>query len=849
MRKKLTALCILVIVAAISFVNFRLFFTHNTTQMPAQQTDSSVEWIDGYYGFKAAPFPRDWKFPFAREWFTHDATEYNHLLAQSSLGMALSSFRIRDTDLIYQGEAIKEYLEQAHFQDIKALQYDNEPTVDTVATTMGWQKIDDFTLLVVSVCGGGYRNEWLSNFTIGDETRHVGFNSASQKVQQRIWDYIDEHNLDKNNIKVWISGFSRAAAISNITAGDLCESDVFSEETVFNYNFACPRTTKEPKAYRNIFNILGKNDYVPMVPFGEWGFGRNGTDLYLPAPESDSSYGPLSQQSNMIMRQLCNDDNRTNPGTNHILHMLMEFLTTVVPDTKTYVKVFQNPLKNMWADRSANNLITNIYGIMLSNDMLSPQDETDIKFLQSYLISKLYQEMFVGKYESDWNISLNVTTNFTREHYPDVYLSWMFSTNDPEKLFTPNEEHALISIDYDGTIDIVDENRNFLYRVTPQGDVIKNVKDDYYNYDLDKDKASKLYISRTDSTTLIMLPLDKTYQFVLPHYSKDLEVGINTILYNNQVMHGKLDGLYEFNSASDSMNLLITPHYEDGKMSFTTNTSGTFTDYSGTTEYSIGYVSLMLNGTSFISSSFRLESAAIIFIGVVILVLVIGLILVAKRRGLETMFLLLSIILVCMQELGINFIPLQLMSGFMKNIGYTASGAALIASVLRLIKKHTISDYLVTLGALLFIGSYAIINIPVSVLIILEVVGLSMVIFSIIITHPPKRWQWITGGILIAAEIALLVMNADQNDLESLLFFGSLLSIIIIALTSSFNQRPKLRIAIWMLIIFLIMSLLETSISPWIDLVITLLWLTCVGWIVTLVWKEVDENEQTEISQ
>ena len=102
---------------------------------------------------------------------------------------------------------------------------------------------------------------------------------------------------------------------------------------------------------------------------------------------------------------------------------------------------------------------------------------------------------------------------------------------------------------------------------------------------------------------------------------------------------------------------------------------------------------------------------------------------------------------------------------------------------------------------------------------------------------------------MIAAEIALLVMNADQNDLESLLFFGSLLSIIIIALTSSFNQRPKLRIAIWMLIIFLIMSLLETSISPWIDLVITLLWLTCVGWIVTLVWKEVDENEQAEISQ
>ena len=42
-------------------------------------------------------------------------------------------------------------------------------------------------------------------------------------------------------IKVWISGYSRATAVSNVTAGTLVNTGFLPKEDVYAYTFAPPR--------------------------------------------------------------------------------------------------------------------------------------------------------------------------------------------------------------------------------------------------------------------------------------------------------------------------------------------------------------------------------------------------------------------------------------------------------------------------------------------------------------------------------------------------------------------------------------------------------------------------------
>lgn len=850
MKKKLTGLIILLMIGAMAFVNFRLFFANSKYNLPPQETDPSVEWIDGYYSFIAAPFPRNWKFPFDKEWFKKEATEYNHLLAQSSLGMALSSFRIGNTDLIYQGNAIKDYLAEAHFHDIQAIQYDREPSVDTVATTMGWQQIDDFNLLAVSVCGGGYRNEWLSNFTIGDGVRHEGFNSASQEVQRRIWDYIKEHNLDPANLKIWISGFSRAAAISNITAADLIENEYFSEETIFNYNFACPRTTKEPETYRNIFNILGKNDYVPMVPFGEWGFQRYGIDLYLPAPESDSNYGKLVTGSDRVMQQLTSDTNWTNPGTNHILHLLMDFAISLVPDTNTYVTVLQEHLKNMWEYRSVTNLIDNIYEIMSSNDMLSSQNEEDLEMLQSYIISTLYQQMFVGKSDANWNFSMNLKHNLSREHFPDIYLAWMFSTNDPTELFTIDEVHAIITVEYDGPIDILDQNKNFLYRITPDDDVIRNVKDSYYNYDLKEEDVPLLYLMHSDTTTVIMLPLDQQYHIVLPHFDKKNSAVLTSIIYTNLHIRGRINDIYYYppDTVQSSQHLDITPKYEDGTITFSSNTKTEPEKYEETLEYSFGVVSALLNNGKFISSASRFKISSIIFFTVCTIVALIGLIIVARRSGLASMFLLLGLIFATVQHVGFPLLPLRLLEKAMRLFGYLSIGSMAISCILRLIKNRNISGILSSVGTLFLTTCLCLYEIPEPLALPLACLGIAFIAASVVIGHNLSIWQWVVGGLLTAATIIIVIVGFNPGDAVVIISFAVLIISFIAMFTASFSHPFKMMINIWGLILSFILLFALTSYSVMLSTAPYALLFLCLGELTTGLWKEIDTYEYAKTS-
>ena len=154
-------------------------------------------WLTGKFNSPAYPGRElTYSFPYRDDYFTIPATEYQQLLAQCTLGMAVSAFRAADLELDQKDAYIRDYLAQAGFENMVSCQFDEEPRADTIATLLASQILRDqegeFLLVAVAVSGGGYEDEWLSNFSFGDESVHDGFFQAGLTVFRRILDYVDK---------------------------------------------------------------------------------------------------------------------------------------------------------------------------------------------------------------------------------------------------------------------------------------------------------------------------------------------------------------------------------------------------------------------------------------------------------------------------------------------------------------------------------------------------------------------------------------------------------------------------------------------------------------------------------
>ena len=276
MKKSVRKLLMIILALIVLVPSFSL------TARAEEQEDEGSYTVEALFDINTTKTLGRWNFEYNDKWFCQSASIYNHKLARLSLGMAVSSFRPNlDPDAMENpADHLHKFLEGCQFTGLRTDDYDKNPSLYTVSTVMRHKYLTDdqgdFVLIAVGVCGGGYSNEWMSNFTCGDGMDHLGFSSAAEEVFDRLFGYIAATNLAKERIKIWVAGFSRAAAVSNIFAAKLVDTELFDNDNVFAYTFATPRTTKKPNngEYPNFFNICGKMDPVTQVAFADWGFNR-----------------------------------------------------------------------------------------------------------------------------------------------------------------------------------------------------------------------------------------------------------------------------------------------------------------------------------------------------------------------------------------------------------------------------------------------------------------------------------------------------------------------------------------------------------------------------------------------
>lgn len=501
--------------------------------------------LTGKYDSPAYPGRElSYQFPYSDTYFTQTGELYHHQLAQCSLGLAVSAFRSADQPIDHKDEYAKAYLSGAGFGDFVSHQFDEAPTAETIATIIGSKTIRDeegeFLMVAVGVSGGGYEDEWLSNFSFGDATVHDGFFSAAFTVFQRIFDYADSR-ADGRRVKLWISGYSRAAAVSNMAAVLALETEQIANEDLYAYTFATPNNAQTDSNdfsvggaydFSNIFNIVGMFDPVPSIPFREWGYGKLGTTFHLPAQETTPDYMVRRKPVEEIYREITGGEYTNNPEVNWFIQKLYQLIYDMVRTADSYQTQLEGVIDTAWESKSSTlQLLRALCGVLSHDremdDMLLGEAPTANTLLSVFLYDLAMEKL--GLHPNKWN-DLELMMQLFYEHCPEVYISWMMSQEDPADLFVVDVNYRRVFLDQDVDWTLRDEDGRLV------------------------DTAGADTLGRTNMLTI---PSDRTYVLTFSGSSHDVE-RIRAVEYSAGSLHYAYK-LFELEGRADGSYTLVLP--------------------------------------------------------------------------------------------------------------------------------------------------------------------------------------------------------------------------------------------------------------------------------------------------
>ena len=178
---------------------------------------------------------------------------------------------------------VKEFLSKAHFQDVETNKYyTTRSEENSAAAAFGHKTIQDgdktYTLLAIVIRSSGYTQEWTGNFTINGEdgsagNMHAGFKAARDEVLRYAALYMKNHGIT-GDMKVWIAGHSRGAAISNSLGGFFAGGgdEYFNAvgvpvsvtpENVYCYTFSTPRPIRPGLTHLEDLSVAGNRANYP----------------------------------------------------------------------------------------------------------------------------------------------------------------------------------------------------------------------------------------------------------------------------------------------------------------------------------------------------------------------------------------------------------------------------------------------------------------------------------------------------------------------------------------------------------------------------------------------------------
>ncbi|MBR6515015.1 MAG: S-layer homology domain-containing protein [Clostridia bacterium] len=389
------------------------------------------------------------------DYFTDFSDIYNSSLATMSMCLAMSAFGSSDggNDYTEKSKNASDLLTQCGFTNYSTNDYliggfdnENKPTTDSIGVVGASKKIEDddeiYTLIAVAIRGSGYESEWTSNFTMGSTGQHQGFREAKENVLKFINKYINDYGID-GKVKIWVTGYSRAAATANLVGAALCDKSAknyissigngisYSATDIFTYCFETPSggiisDNLYDSIYDSIFNIINPNDPVTKVAPSTFDFGRYGIDKIIPTEENDAYYSVKLQNMLKEFYSLSS----TGSYTVDDFQMKKFVVTNILPGGKSPIQddTRNNLSQSIFLDDFINRLMREF---IWNRDNYVATYQEDIRYIAS---------TFFGASDSQADQLIESVTNDFRDNWTDI-VSPLFDTN-PFKSSAEKEREA-----------------------------------------------------------------------------------------------------------------------------------------------------------------------------------------------------------------------------------------------------------------------------------------------------------------------------------------------------------------------------------------------------------------------
>ncbi len=213
---------------------------------------------------------------YSDSYFAESSDSLNTHLRTMSMALALSTMEVGGSSYV------TDLLGDIGFEDIAIGDMNEKPTKDTIGTAIGHKNVDGQEIVAVAIRGSKYDSEWSSNLTAGVDGDIKGFSDASKKVNDRIQTYLADNEL--TDVKLWITGYSRAGSVADLTAVYINEHTAefeTSADDLYVYTFEAPAASESDKVYDNIHETRNKNDIINYVYPESWGIHSNGNVQWI----------------------------------------------------------------------------------------------------------------------------------------------------------------------------------------------------------------------------------------------------------------------------------------------------------------------------------------------------------------------------------------------------------------------------------------------------------------------------------------------------------------------------------------------------------------------------------------
>ena len=465
-------------------------------------------------------------YDYDENWFFTPSTTYQHGLTKMSIRGAVAGYGVMDDP--HSIDTNIKYLMAGN--DKNSLEFTNyessypDPKTNTIGYAISSKNIKNSagktgSLLMVTVRGGGYMDEWGGNFDLGTKDEHQGFNEAALQVRDGIKKYVEKYK-DKlpYELKVWISGYSRGAATTNLVAKMLDDGEVegLTRDNIYAFCFECPQNTTRPETYvkgdkyKNIVSVVNPIDIVTKVAMSKFGFRRYGTVYQLPNVRASSGYA-VAKLRMMAQYKMLIQYNGISPGAvwdNIIDTDVIGKDPTVTSDTATIHMTWEgiaqasmmDKLMDDLCDVAVNrenyymrlqaNMISGMAGVLGKNSGL---DTGALAVTIARVIPGL-----AAKHPLDNAYLLTHLIPVKRAHYAELCLSWLDALSDATIVQSSKTKYKKVVINCPIDVTVYDENNK----------IVAEIRDDKVT---DNEEGLEAYIDE-NGQKIVCIPEDADYK-------------------------------------------------------------------------------------------------------------------------------------------------------------------------------------------------------------------------------------------------------------------------------------------------------------------------------------------------